>query len=340
MPIKVIDLYSGNDFKPENLIRDGYIGVIFKAGQGGWADVPRYQPNWWKLAKDYGLKRGWYWLCDSRHKSADHIKEMKKWNIFADVGELGLWVDVEKPRISMTESDYWATPYAGHKNLVDFVYLIETQGVSTGIYTGPGAYELVMRGAPALDHEYISKHKLWTAQYPRLYVPGISKPSMYGKWTNWEWWQYREGPDVNIYNGTSEQFEEIYGKTLPTIPEVQPINEEPGKMKGVAKIITNIKPMAGGVAIAQLQAGDYVFGDYVFGNTDVVNFSHYYKASGAKIELGKLCKAYAANLVITNELEPAVTPPPDPEPTTDIITRKVEIDTANGKIRIDGGAWQ
>jgi hypothetical protein len=58
--------------------------------------------------------RGGYWLCDSRFKSSAHIDEMKKWGVFDIETELGLWVDVEKPRISMTEAEYRATPYAGY----------------------------------------------------------------------------------------------------------------------------------------------------------------------------------------------------------------------------------
>ena len=180
MSIKLIDLYSGNKFDPSQIIADGYTGVIFKGGQGAWADVPRYQPTWWNLAAEYGLHRGWYWLCDSRHAAPDHIREMKAWKIFQDVGEFGIWIDMEKPVLSMTERDYWKTPYAGHRNVVDLAYLIHIEGYVPGIYTGPGAYELIMRGAPQTAHDVSGTHDLWTAQYPYVYLPGISKPKLYG----------------------------------------------------------------------------------------------------------------------------------------------------------------
>lgn len=206
MDIKVVDTYSNGAFTPEQWKNEGYSGVIFKAGQGALSDVPRIHPDWWEHAKDAGLYRGWYWLSDSRIHSSSHVLEMNRWNLFKDLGELGLWIDVEKPRISMSEREYWSTPYAGSKNVIDLLYLLNREGVKAGVYTGPGAYDLIFRNASKAEHEYMAKHNLWTAQYPWMYIPGISKPKMYGKWTTWMWWQYREGPDINIFNGNYEEF--------------------------------------------------------------------------------------------------------------------------------------
>ena len=94
-------------------------------------------------------------------------------------------------------------------------------------------------------------------------------------------------------------------------------------MKAKAKDGTanNIKPMSGGGAIATLTGGQYVFGDLSSQATDIINFSHYYTASGVKIELGKPCKVYiGTNLTLTNETE--TTEPPDP-PTNDAIVKAV-----------------
>jgi hypothetical protein len=324
MEIKFIDLYSDNPFDPAKLIAEGYIGVVFKAGQGAWADIPRYCSDWWELARQYSLKRGWYWLCDSRHKSADHITEMKKFHIFESVGELGLWVDIEKPVISMTERDYWKTQFAGYKNLIDFCYLITQEKVTPGIYTGPGAYELVMRGAPKTAHDYLSQFKLWTAQYPWIYVPGISKPSLYGSWKKWTWWQYREGPDVNLYNGTLDQFEAEYvgGVVLPPEPpQITPTGDTSMSVtvKGTAKTALNIKKVSGGGAIATLPIGGYVYGVLSVGGTDITGFEHYYKASGQLIPLTDKCKVTAApsGMVIVEAVEPGTTPPPEQPPTPD-----------------------
>lgn len=236
--IKLIDLYSGNSFSPGQLKMDGYSGIIFKAGQGSWADVPRYHLEWWKQAKDAGFLVGWYWLCDSRYHSSAHMDEINKFRLLEDIGELGFWIDVEKPRISMTEAEYWNTPFAGHANLIDFAYLLTLTGIKPGIYTGPGAYNLVCRDAPKTAHDYLAQFDLWTAQYPYNYVDGVSKPDLYGSWKNWTFWQYREGPDVNIFNGTDEEFVARFGNVI------QPPIGETGMYKGT--VITsglNIRPM-------------------------------------------------------------------------------------------------
>ncbi len=36
---------------------------------------------------------------------------------------------------------------------------------------------------------------------------------MYGSWTNWVYWQYREGPDVNLFNGTDDEFWQMVNRT-------------------------------------------------------------------------------------------------------------------------------
>jgi GH25 family lysozyme M1 (1,4-beta-N-acetylmuramidase) len=330
MAIKFIDLYSGNDpFKPEKIMADGYTGVIFKAGQGSWADCPRYRKDWWQRAKDAGLLVGWYWLCDSRYHSSMHIHEMEAWKIFNDVGQLGLWVDMEKPMIAMTETTYWKTPYAGYKNVVDFVYLLHGKGINPGIYTGPGAYELIMRGAPKSAHDYLAQHKLWTAQYPYVYIPGISKPKLYGSWQAWEFWQYQEGPDINIFNGTDQQFYLSYGGYVSPNPPpeppviIPPVGATP-MYKGVAKQApVNVKPMDGSSTLAQLQLGWYVYGDYSATRTDIINVTAYYKGNEtAKVTLAKPCKVTASALNIT---EVIVTPPPPVPDDTNPIARMVLI---------------
>lgn len=258
--IKLIDLYSGNSFSAGQLKMEGYSGVIFKAGQGAWADVPRYHPEWWTQARDAGLLTGWYWLIDSRHHSSAHIDEIKKFKVLEDIGELGFWIDVEKPRVSMTENDYWQTPFAGHQNVIDFAYLLTLEGITPGIYTGPGAYHLVMRDAPKTAHEYLSKFDLWTAQYPYKYVEGVSKPDIYGTWSKWTLWQYQEGIDINIFNGTDEEFQQKYGEVI------KPPIGETGMYKGTVLVTNlNIRPSAStsASAIAKLYYNDKVEADIV-----------------------------------------------------------------------------
>jgi hypothetical protein len=108
-------------------------------------------------------------------------------------------------------------------------------------------------------------------------------------------------------------------------------------MKGTAKAITNLKPMAGGVAIAQLPVGGWVFG--AKGLTDLTGFDHFYRANGELVELAKTCKATLGNLILSNELEtdtPPVDPPPVDPATFDFIEMR--------RISHDGGlswtAWE
>jgi len=247
--IKIIDLYSGNDFVPGQLVMDGYSGVIFKAGQGAWADVPRYHPDWWQMAKDAGLKVGWYWLVDSRYPSADHLDEMDRFHILDDLGELGLWADVEKPVISMTEAEYWKTPYAGSAQVVDFVYLVRLRGVKIGIYTGPGAFDLICGGASQTRKDYLSESELWTAQYT-----SAPQPNLYGAWKSWVWWQQREGPDVNVFNGSDAEFYAKYGGVQPPPPTGE------NMLKGTVLVDLNIRPSADTTqaAIGKLLKNDLV----------------------------------------------------------------------------------
>lgn len=276
MTIKIIDTYSNGEFNPHAWVEDGYTGVIFKAGQGAWADVPRYHPAWWRQAKDAGLYVGWYWLCDSRRRSSEHIDEMNRFHLFDDLGELGLWVDVEKPIITMKEKDYWKTPFAGHQNLVDFMYLLTLKDIMPGIYTGPGAYELVTRRASRTSHEYLAQFDLWTAQYYDNYQPGISQPRLYGAWTEWEWWQWREGPDINIFSGSDFEFVEKYGHPVPPTgqpPDQIPPGDNQMKFKATSQFAMSIRsdhntfsPKLGTLPIGQPAYGDNLWVAPVSGN--------------------------------------------------------------------------
>lgn len=254
--VKIIDQYSGGEFNATILAMEGFTGVVFKAGQGAWADVPRYKPTWWKEAKDAGLLRGWYWLVDSRIHSSDHIKEMDRVNLFSDFGELGLWLDVEKPVISWTEAQYRATPYAGVKNVIDVAYLLDSRGINFGIYTGAGAYELVTRGATQIQHDYLAKFPLWTAQYHIPFTPDESRIRLYGSWKKWTLWQWRESPDINIYNGEDEEFYKEFNQTKPELPTEE---IEMSKYFGTVKVTLNVRPAPDmNPVLFQLKIGDKV----------------------------------------------------------------------------------
>ncbi|MBU1778022.1 MAG: hypothetical protein KJ899_15460 [Gammaproteobacteria bacterium] len=222
--IKVIDLYSGNPRDFDEALSGQFAGVIFKAGQGDWLDVPTERPDWWKIAGDKGLLRGWYWVCDSRYHSSKHIDAIKHWRDDWKIdlnAELGFWSDVEYPYFSMTYDQYWATPYAGHRNVVDFHYLLSVNGIDAGFYSADGVYNDIMKGASAADHDYLAGFRMWPANYPYIYIPGISKPRMFGHWKTWTFWQYHGNPDYNDFNGTEEEFYAMFGGE-PIPPEPPP----------------------------------------------------------------------------------------------------------------------
>ena len=90
-----------------------------------------------------------------------------------------------------------------------------------------------------------------------------------------------------------------------------------GTHKGVAKAKTNIKTMATGLLKTYIGVGEtynyYVYGQLNSAETDLINFDHYYTASGSVIQLGELCKCVVQNMMVSTENEP-ITPPVEPPP--------------------------
>jgi len=214
---KHVDVYSGNRFNFAQFVADGYVGVIFKGGQGEWPDVPRVHPEWWEQARAVGLMRGWYWLVDARHRPSFQVEALKKATDM-DWGELGLWLDCEKPVLSMKDRDYNRLPYAGWRGVYDVAVGVQKTKASAfadnlpGIYTSPGAYKLIFGGAPADSQRWFARAPLWTAQYYWITKLGITQPAKYGYWDaqNVHWWQWRENPDVNQWMQSDEAFSAVY----------------------------------------------------------------------------------------------------------------------------------
>jgi len=234
MTIKLIDLYSGNDeihFSFDKIALEGYSGVIFKAGQGEWPDVPRVKPTWWADAKKAGLQRGWYWLKDARHKSSLEFEALKKWTNL-DFGELGMWVDCEKPITTMKDRIYWTLPYSGYDDIYDLMVRIQDTKASffnqnlPGIYTAPGFWKML--NVPAASARWFAQAPLWTAQYNRF----ISKPTMYGAWTEAKIWQVSEGPDVNVWQGTDAEYKAFF----------KPLSDNPLPIVSAADAAFEVEP--------------------------------------------------------------------------------------------------
>ncbi len=228
--IKIIDLYSGNETTNfDKLALEGYKGVIFKAGQGEWPDVPRVHPTWWKDAQSAGLDRGWYWMVDSRYRPSLQIEAMKMATKL-DFGELGLWCDCEKPYDPMKDVDYWKTPYSGFNPIYDFMYGVQMTCASKfpfmlpGIYTCPGFWYLIAEKMPLASQQWFARAPLWTAQYYWHWTEN-SKPKLYGAWDKWTLWQYRSEPDIDLFNGSEEDYNTLFNASeIPTpIPIPTPL---------------------------------------------------------------------------------------------------------------------
>jgi GH25 family lysozyme M1 (1,4-beta-N-acetylmuramidase) len=228
--IKIVDLYSVNaPLSIDKLVLDGYRGVIFKAGQGEWPDVPRVQPTWWNDAKLAGLERGWYWLGDARIRPSLQFEALKK-STNLDFGELGMWIDAEKPYRMVDKGDkiYWAMPYSGFDALYDLMYYIQQTGVSRfaehlpGFYTNPNFWSIISNRMSIGAQEWFARAPLWTAQYYWHWTEK-SKPTLYGAWKKWTLWQHREGPDDNLFNGTVEEFIAFFGLEVQPMPIPIPV---------------------------------------------------------------------------------------------------------------------
>ncbi len=207
--ITIRDLAPVNAYNVENEKALGTAGVIVKAGQGH--AVYNYKP----IVADYvrgGIPPGVYWLSDARYSPEGHKRAIKNTFPTGDFGPLGIWIDVEKPLLRMTDAEYRTLPYRYAGPIISFARgIIDYSGVIPGIYTSPGAYDLILSGANEEDKRFLSTLPLWTAQYNAH----ITEPDLYGYWTTWRYWQFREGPDYSKFNGTPEEYYRLIGGSIP-----------------------------------------------------------------------------------------------------------------------------
>lgn len=180
--LNIIDLGADNDFE------SGADGYILKGGQG---EVEYNWQHFVPLIEAEHKPRGIYWVPDSRYAPEGQKAAIKSAFPTNWYGALGLWLDIEKPNINMTDADYNKTPYHGYK-LVESIWRACN---FPGMYFSPGSWDLIMSGAPlALQMEFAEKSPLWMAQY------GVIKPDMRGLWPDWAMWQWRGEPDYNHVN--------------------------------------------------------------------------------------------------------------------------------------------
>lgn len=208
--IKILDLvYPINPFDADKEKATGTSGVIVKAGQGG---AVYNHKDVISECERVGLPWGIYWVSDARISPETHKRVFK--NTFPDgyFGKLGAWVDVEKPLISMPDMVYRMLPYRYAKPVISFINgITEYSGKKPGVYTSPGAFNLILSGASVAERDFLGTLPLWTAQYN----PHITRPNLYGSWATWRFWQFREGPDHSKFNGTDEKFYELIGAVEP-----------------------------------------------------------------------------------------------------------------------------
>ena len=215
-PIRMLDVYAGNVWNPTEEKANGIRGVICKAGQGGFYSLPK---TFISECEENGLAWGLYWLIDSRYDSGYHMRAIKRSFPDMNFGPLGWWWDCEKPKISMPDRLYWKTPYSGN-GLLEFVIDKFTgwSGKSSGMYTSPGFAKLLGWNSILFKAKNLAKKlaemPLWIAQYNDF----VMQPDLFGLWTDWLWWQYKEGPDYNYFNGDEAKFLEILEGHVVTPP--------------------------------------------------------------------------------------------------------------------------
>lgn len=209
--IKLLDISPINPFNAANEKATGTSGVILKAGQGH--SVYSHKKRIEECEKA-GLPWGVYWVSDARYSPEGHKAAVKA--TFPDryFGQLQFWTDVEKPIIGMPDLVYRMLPYRYAKPVISFINgILDFAGKVVGVYTSKGAYNLILSGASVAERDFLGTLPLWTAQYNN----NITKPDLYGSWSRWRYWQFREGPDHSSFNGTDEQFYALIGGgTLPS----------------------------------------------------------------------------------------------------------------------------
>ena len=225
-PIRMLDVYAGNEWNPAEEKAKGTRGVICKAGQGGFYSLPA---TFISDCEKNDLPWGLYWLIDSRYDSGYHMRAIKQSLADMNFGALGMWWDCEKPQISMPDRQYWKTPYAGN-GLIESVTdkFSGWSGKPSGIYTSPGFAKLLGWNSVFFKGREFARKlaamPLWVAQYN----DSITHPDLFGLWTDWLWWQYMEGPDYNYFNGDEAKFQDLLNGYVPAPPPPPPAKKYTG----------------------------------------------------------------------------------------------------------------
>jgi hypothetical protein len=215
--IQVLDIYYGNPFDIDKEIATGTDAVIIRGGQGPYSDLPRNAAERIKECKERNMPYGIFWHIDARFSPQAHIDAIKKAFPDADFGPLGLWLDCEKPSRKFPDRLYGLLPYAYYKPIIIvWQAILDWTGKLPGIYTNRGFWDLAFGKIPDDVAKKLAESHLWVAQYK------TSQPDLFGFWSNWTLWQYQEGPDFSVFNGTDEEWAE-FSKGIFVPPPPPPI---------------------------------------------------------------------------------------------------------------------
>ena len=213
--IQILDIDESSAFNAPHEKATGTNAVIIKGGQGMLAYNCQPLIDQCKAA---GLPYGIYWLVDARYHSTDHFTAIQKAFPTKDFGQLGLWLDWENPNPSLypKNSDYNKLPYAGYRDCSGLITLLKgwTSNLK-GLYTGLGFWNdrAVPNGDPAAQGTaewFAAQCMLWFARYT---YAEVTDPGKLGAWNKWTLWQYQEGPDFSTFNGTDDEFNQLFGLT-------------------------------------------------------------------------------------------------------------------------------
>ena len=289
----------------------GADGVILRAGQNTWKDEDFL--DYVSGAMSAGLPIGYYWFWDSRSPSGMNGQAGLFSSIIDTVGfpELGIWPDYE---------ELYGGSYGGAQNFRIFVdsLVAKYPNKLVGIYTAPYYWKTKTNTS---DKEWGKKFPLWIAHYE------VPTPDVPPNWTSWLIHQYTSkgdgklfgvesgNVDMNVFNGTIEQFNSYFGLEGSANP---PTGGTTMKEGSLVAGITSLRIRTGpGTTYAQID-GLYA-GDKAYGEIDAVSgwfhISWIIRSNGTRVDIDGWCSASSAYMTFKDYVAP------EPELSVDILLK-------------------
>lgn len=291
--------------------------AILRISQGTWEDS-ELDTNY-AATRRLNILTGGYVFFDGRYspqQQAQVVINAVKGKTF----ELEIFVDWERN---------YQGAYEGLPNVVKLMQLLEVAGVACkaiGLYTG---YYYFMENsnatANATQYTYLKACPLWLAWYASEAV--VKVPPPWSTWTHWQfgtpavyWGQPTKEIDMNKHNGTSTQFTERYGASVPPT--------EGGSMS-VYKVVSTVSFRSSSSTastsnlLGTLNIGDLLTGVLITGVNDPVtqwiHFTTLQRVSGQPQAVDAYCSGYPKYV----ELQAA--PPPADSVTIDIALHDLKV---------------